>query len=237
MRLAENIQSELGNEQRQVRDAYGVVLVLVLASTMMLIAAGAPLPSGIVALAALLQVGALLITLKVSGFSRASRTVGSVTFSLLFVAALLGVFYGSNDGRVAALMAWILLAAVTIVSVGRRLRTYKRVTVQMVMGLLVVYVLLGVTFGLTYALIEYVYPGAFAQGQQGISGSVYFSFVTLSTLGYGDVSPGIDIMRSLAVAEAIVGQLYLVSIVSVAASRLGSVRERIRPPEDAEDAE
>ncbi len=99
------------------------------------------------------------------------------------------------------------------------------------MGLLVVYVLIGVTFGLTYELIEFLNPAAFAQGQQGISGSVYFSFVTLSTLGYGDVSPGIDIMRSLAVAEAIIGQLYLVSIVSVAASRLGSVRERIRPEE------
>ena len=59
MPLVETIQAELGDEQRQVRDAYGVVLVLVLVSTMMLIAAGAPLPTVIVALAALLQVGAL----------------------------------------------------------------------------------------------------------------------------------------------------------------------------------
>ena len=133
---------------------------------------------------------------------------------------VLGGLHGSSAGRVAALVLWTLL---TIgddnASVGRRLATYKRVTVQLVMGLLVVYVLIGVTFGLTYELIEFLNPAAFAQGQQGISGSVYFSFVTLSTLGYGDVSPGIDIMRSLAVAEAIVGQLYLVSIVSVAASR------------------
>jgi len=84
---------------------------------------------------------------------------------------------------------------------------------------------------LTYALMEYLDPAAFTQGVQGISGSVYFSFVTLATLGYGDVTPASDLMRSLAVAEAVVGQLYLVSVVSVAASRLGSVRERLRPEE------
>ena len=198
---------------------------------MMLIAAGAPLPTAIVALAALLQVGALILTLRVSGFSRRYRTVGSTVFVLLFAMGIYGGLHGSSVGRVAALVLWMLLVLVTIASVGRRLATYKRVTVQLVMGLLVVYVLIGVAFGLTYELIEYLNPAAFAQGQQGISGSVYFSFVTLSTLGYGDVSPGIDIMRSLAVAEAIVGQLYLVSIVSVAASRLGSVRERVRPEE------
>ena len=103
----------------------------------------------------------------------------------------------------AALVLWILLVMVTIAAVGRRLATYKRVTVQLVMGLLVIYVLVGVAFGLTYEMIEFLNPAAFAQGQQGISGAVYFSFVTLATLGYGDVSPGIDIMRSLAVAEAV----------------------------------
>lgn len=231
MPLADKIQTEFGDEQRQVRDAYGAVLVLVLVSTLMLIAAGAPLPTAIVGLAALLQVSALVITMRVSGFSRRSQTVGSTLFVLLFMAGVIGGLHGSSAGRIAALVLWILLTIVTITSVGRRLATYRRVTVQLVMGLLVIYVLVGVAFGLTYELIEFLNPAAFAQGQQGISGSVYFSFVTLATLGYGDVSPGIDIMRSLAVAEAVIGQLYLVSVVSVAASRLGSVRERIRPEE------
>jgi hypothetical protein len=233
MPLTQKIQAELGDEQRQVRDAYGAVLLLVLASTLMLIAAGAPLPTVIVGVAALLQVGALVITMRVSGFSRRSRTVGSTLFVLLFLAGVFGGVHGSDAGRVAALTLWILLTMVTITAVGRRLATYRRVTVQLVMGLLVIYVLVGVTFGLTYELIEFLNPAAFTQGAQGISGSVYFSFVTLATLGYGDVTPGVDIMRSLAVAEAVVGQLYLVSVVSVAASRLGSVRERIRP-EDPE---
>jgi len=231
MPLVDKIQTELGDEQRQVRDAYGAVLLLVLASTMMLIAAGAPMPTVIVAFAALLQVGALVLTLRVSGVSRRSRTVGSTVFVLLFAAGILGTALGGPAGRVAAVVAWILLTILTITAVGRRLTTYTRVTIQLVMGLLVIYVLVGVTFGLVYELIEFLNPAAFTQGAQGISGSVYFSFVTLATLGYGDVTPGIDIMRSLAVAEAVVGQLYLVSVVSVAASRLGSVRERMRPEE------
>ncbi len=231
MPLAEVIKSELGDEQRQVRDAYGAVLLLVLASTMMLIAAGAPLPTVVVGIAALLQVGALVITMRVSGFSRRSRTVGSTLFVLMFVAGIFGGVQGGTSGRVTAIVLWALLVVVTIVAVGRRLATYRRVTVQLVMGLLVIYVLVGVAFGLIYQLIENLNPEAFVQGAQGISGSVYFSFVTLATLGYGDVTPGADIMRSLAVAEAVVGQLYLVSVVSVAASRLGSIRERIRPEE------
>ncbi len=215
-------------EERQVRDAYGATLLFVLATALVLIAAGAPLPSGIVAVGALLQVGALLLTLRVSGFSPRTRTIGSAVFVGLFVIAVAAVFLGGGAGRLTGILLWIGLTLVTIIAVVRRLATYERVTLQLVMGLLVVYVLVGVAFGLTYVFVEYLRPDAFTQGTQGISGAVYFSFVTLATLGYGDVTPGIDIMRALAIAEAVIGQLYLVSVVSVAASRLGSFRERAK---------
>jgi len=133
MPLTDKIHVELGDEQRQVRDAYGAVLLLVLASTMMLIAAGAPLPTGIVGLSAFLQVGALLITLRVSGFSRRFRMAGSTAFILIFAVGLFAALHGSPIGRLIALLLWMILVVVTIIAIGRRLRTYTRVTVQLVM--------------------------------------------------------------------------------------------------------
>ena len=52
-------------------------------------------------------------------------------------------------------------------------------------------------------------------------------FVTMSTTGYGDLVPAVGVPRALAIAEAMVGQLYLVSVVAVAVSRMAA-RERVR---------
>jgi hypothetical protein len=211
-------------EERRVRDAYGASLFFVLVSTLILIAAGAPLPSSVVAFGAVLQIGALLLTLRVSGFSARLRAILTAVMACAFLAGPAAIMLGGETGLYFGLSLWMMLVLTTIVAVLKRLWTYKRITVQLVMGLLVVYILIGVLFGLGYTSVEVANPDAFAQGHQGVSGAMYFSFVTLATLGYGDVSPRADLMRALAVAEAIIGQLYLVSVVSVAVSRLGLVR-------------
>jgi Ion channel len=77
------------------------------------------------------------------------------------------------------------------------------------------YVLAGVFAGAFYSVMEWTWPGSFAilgqsaQGQLPLSTAAYFSFVTLATLGYGDVVPVSEAARSLVVFEAIAGQLYL----------------------------
>ncbi len=221
--MTEHPIQDTPSEQRQVRDAYGIALLLVLGSVLGLIIAGSPVVSPLAALAGLLQVVALIVTLRVSGVSRKLSTTGSVLISLAFVAGVVAALGGSAGARY-TLAIWVALTVATIAAIVRRLATYRHVNLQLVMGLLVVYVLLGVMFGLAYTLVESFTGAAFAQGRQGISGGIYFSFVTLSTLGYGDLSPQADVARALAVAEAIVGQLYLVSVVSLAVSRLGTRR-------------
>jgi voltage-gated potassium channel len=213
-------------EQRQVRDAYGVALLFVMLSVLTLIAFGPRASVLLILTSAALQLGALVITLKVSGFSARSWTIGSIVIIALFAAGVLSYALGDRPGHLLGLLLWILLTLVTIATIIRRIGSYERITIQLLMGLLVVYLLVGVTFGLCYCTIELVTGNAFAQGMQGVSGSVYFSFITMATVGFGDVSPGNDIVRALAVAEAIAGQLYLVSVVSVAVSRLGARRSR-----------
>jgi hypothetical protein len=84
------------------------------------------------------------------------------------------------------------------------------VSVHHVQGAVAAYLLLGLVWAAAYALVAAIHPGAFASSvslQQDRS-FVYYSFVTLTTVGYGDVSPVHPTARSLAILEALVGQLY-----------------------------
>jgi hypothetical protein len=142
---------------------------------------------------------------------------------------------GGSTGAVFALVAWFALVAITIVAIGRRLRHYHHVTIALVLGLLCVYLLIGHLFGLAYTIASVLTPNAFTEAHQGIAGNVYFSFITMATVGYGDIAPVHPFVRSLAVLEAVMGQLYLVGVVSLAVGRLGRPRERVLEDDRTEE--
>jgi hypothetical protein len=214
--------SEGAVEQTQVRDAYGAAFLLVLVSTLMLIAAGADIGSRFAAAAGILQFIALVVTLRVSGARRRGALIAYGVALVGFALAILAVTTGGESRTVIGLGLWLFLVLVTIAAIFRRLVTYRTLNVQFVLGLLTVHILMGLAFGLAYLMNELSTAQAFAQGPQGLSGSIYFSFVTIATLGYGDISPASDFVRALAVAEAIIGQIYLVSVVAFAVGRLGT---------------
>jgi hypothetical protein len=88
------------------------------------------------------------------------------------------------------------------------------------------YLLAGVFFALSYWLIEQLLPGSFAgPGDFSRVGALYFSFVTLATLGYGDIVPRTDVARGLAIVEGVGGQLFL----AVMVARLVSLYARVEP--------
>ncbi|MGH7928224.1 MAG: potassium channel family protein, partial [Candidatus Binatia bacterium] len=88
------------------------------------------------------------------------------------------------------------------------------------------YLLAGVFFALSYWLIEQLVPGSFAgPGDFSRVSALYFSFVTLATLGYGDIVPRTDVARGLAIVEAVGGQLFL----AVMVARLVSLYARVEP--------
>ena len=208
-------------DARGVRDAYGIALALILLSTFALIAGHAPLRSVYAACAALLQFVALGVTLRVSGVNRRGlRGMAAVALAIT-AASLAALMFGGQRGEVLGIVLWLALTLLTGFSIFHRLRSYRQVNLPLVLGLLCVYLLLGIAFSLGYLLAERVDPAAFGPAVQNISGTTYFSFITLATVGYGDIAPAGSIVRALAVAEAIVGQLYLVSVVSLAVSRLG----------------
>jgi voltage-gated potassium channel len=82
------------------------------------------------------------------------------------------------------------------------------------------YMLAGVFFGVFYWVLEHTWPGSFAipgdgvQGHFSLTGAIYYSFVTLATLGYGDIVPRSEAARGLAIIEAVAGQLYLAVLIA-----------------------
>ncbi len=109
------------------------------------------------------------------------------------------------------------------------------VTGYRVMGGVAGYLLIGLTWAFAYDILVQQVPGAihFLPGTaSGLPGQpshlIYFSFVTLTTVGYGDVYPASPAARSLAIAEALVGQLYIAILIS----SLVGMALRTRPERD-----
>jgi Ion channel len=102
------------------------------------------------------------------------------------------------------------------------------------------YLLAGIFFGVFYWVLERTWPGSLAVPGEGAQSNfslpvaIYYSFVTLTTLGYGDIVPRSDAVRGLAIMEAVAGQLYLAvmiaRLVSLYASGEGKGNQR-----DAQD--
>jgi hypothetical protein len=114
----------------------------------------------------------------------------------------------------------VCLGALAAITVERAFRP-GRVTGYRVLGGIAGYLLIGYTWAYAYQLLLQHLPNAirFAPGMDdSLPGQpehlIYFSFTTLTTVGYGDVAPANPIARSLAVAEALVGQLYLAILIA-----------------------
>ena len=93
----------------------------------------------------------------------------------------------------------------------------REVTADVIIASVCVYFLIGLMWGFVYSILETLQPGSFlvAQGQMDrLANFVYYSFVTLTTLGYGDIAPLSAPARSLSALEAIMGQLYIAILIA-----------------------
>lgn len=97
------------------------------------------------------------------------------------------------------------------------------VSVNRLMGALCIYLLLGTLWSIFYAFIEFGIPDAFrypgAQATNLTAEFLYYSFVTLTTLGYGDITPVHPVARTFSYLEAVAGQLFLAVLVAALVGR------------------
>jgi hypothetical protein len=101
----------------------------------------------------------------------------------------------------------------------------EQVSTETVYAALSTYLLVGLFFGMIYWSLERRFPQSFSgPGEMTETAAVYYSFVTLSTLGYGDITPRSEIARGIAVFEVIGGQLFLAVMIARLISVFGTKR-------------
>jgi hypothetical protein len=112
----------------------------------------------------------------------------------------------------------VMFFAYMIVNILVFIYKQDKVTRDLVTGAVVVYLLMAIMWTFIYRVIETVHPGSFTIPTTDIHERmrlIYFSLVTITTLGYGDIVPKTSLATSLATLEAVVGQLYLVTTVAL----------------------
>ena len=111
----------------------------------------------------------------------------------------------------------VLFFAYMIVNILSFIYRQDKVTRDLIFSAVVVYLLMAIMWTFIYTVIETAHPGSFTIPTTDIHERmrfIYFSLVTITTLGYGDIVPKTSLASSLATLEAVVGQLYLVTTVA-----------------------
>ncbi len=156
------------------------------------------------------------------GRGRAALTLISI-LAVTFLAARGAtlVWPGSRAGLVVSLLVALGLYGMALVGVGREVFQADSVSLGTLRGAVCLYLLIGIFWATLYAVVETVHPGSFSfpdpagageavEASRGaVAGFFYYSFVTLTTLGYGDIAPRTEIARTLSWFEAMVGQLFI----------------------------
>ena len=117
-------------------------------------------------------------------------------------------------GSLCGIVFFVFIIVTILVFIFRQ----DEVSIDLIAGAAVVYLLMATMWAYAYRVIEMISPGSFsfAQSQSAESHSpfLYYSYVTITTLGYGDIAPVSTTAKSCAILEAVVGQLYLVITVA-----------------------
>jgi Ion channel len=215
-------------ERLRAPDSYGLLLVLILASIVASAAFSGTHLGRVVTIVFL--GGTLLFAMRTSRAGHRFRQIASVAVPLMVVAA--AVFEALSNASVsrsitAGFSAALVVAALS--AIFSRLATHSTISIQTVLGALSMYLLLGLLFASVFALLASASGDAFfAQGAAAESSVnyIYFSYVTIATVGYGDLSAAGNLGKMLSASEALVGQLFLVTVVALLVTNLGKARRR-----------
>jgi Ion channel len=110
---------------------------------------------------------------------------------------------------------WTLIGLLSALAALRFAIGATQVDAEHLYAALSAYLLAGIYVGLLYWVLEQIKPGTFSfTGEFSQASAIYFSFVTLATLGYGDIVPRADVARGIAVVEGVGGQLFLAVLVA-----------------------
>jgi Ion channel len=206
-------------------DSYGLLSILVIASIIVTVWSDTTVGN---VLTVLFQGVALLFAL-VTSRARAATIRAAIALVLLSViGAAVGSAVASSTGLVISSGVRAALTIAALVAIAHRLGTHPVVSGETLLGAICVYLLIGLLFAAVDGMVEGIQGTAFfvQVARTTWMDRLYFSYVTLATVGFGDLTPATDAGRVSAITEALTGQLYLVSVVAVVVGNLGRLRNR-----------
>lgn len=229
--------SPSGSHRAQHR--YGIVLALtILAILFSILAPDTPVGRAVAVVLQGAMLFAVIVTSRETGWRERDRdlhpqgTLATLTVAVLFgLAVLVGLNVVPRWVGSAATAAALAVVLVVLTRGIVRLVRARGVTLQAVAGALTTYLLIGLEFALVVRVIvglsghpyfEQVTNAAVTQSQE-----IYFSFTTLTTTGYGDLSPVLSVGRALSVLEMLIGQIYLVTVIGLLVGNLRRSSERV----------
>jgi hypothetical protein len=222
-------------ESRTPPDRYEMVFLLLMTSFVATAVLSSP-RARVVDL--VLYLGALVLTMRTVRFQH--RTALLVRWGLAAGTAIIVLLILVIPSRLVAGLAALWTAGILVfifaMIVGRILQ-HRVVSLQTILGALSAYLLVGFLFTALFAATDRLTAGPlFAGGGPTNTTEIqYFAFITLTTTGYGDLTPAHEPARSLAVLDALCGQIFLVTLVARLVSVFGTVRRR--PGDEAGPAE
>jgi hypothetical protein len=208
---------------RHGRQRYGLLLLAIM-SAFFVQGIAQPGPWEQVVVTVLLAL-TLLLSLWAANSVPTLMLLALVIAVLLVVVSIAEAIAGNVEGagaRLANLFLVVLAPPAIVFGVVRSLRAHSGVTVEAVFGVLCLYILVGMGFALLYGAVANFNDGVFfADGKAASSARcLYYSFTTLTTVGYGDYTAASNLGHTLSNLEALIGQIYLVTVVSVIVSNL-----------------
>ena len=217
-------------------DSYGLLLLMIMVSLVVASITSEGRENLMAVLQTVVLAGTFLFALHTSDAERWMYYV-SVVLIAAAGSASVALDAGTKSGAAIDAFAALLIVLGGLFVIGRRFAAHPVITGQSVLAALCIYLLFGLAYASVYGFIGALDPtGLFGpvNGAQTNLVRIYYSFITLCTVGYGDFVPYANITRMIAVTEALVGQVYLVTIVALLVSHVGHERprrEQRRPPE------
>jgi len=142
------------------------------------------------------------------------RSLLLVILTALWLARPVTAWLGDLTLSQVILSAWTVIGLFAAVAALRFAMHGAKVDAEHLFAALSAYLLAGLYFGLLYWSLEQIHPGTVTATNFSRTGAMYYSFVTLATIGYGDIVPRTDIARGLAIVEGVGGQLFLAVLVA-----------------------
>ena len=211
---------------RRARDRYDAVLgLLVLGYLLSAISVAGPgrVVTGAVYLAALIVAWASSVLRRLRG------QLAAATLLVLALPVAVARLSGAEQTANVLGSLWLsLVLLLTLVTIVGRILQHDEVSLQTLFGALSAYLMIGLIFASWYAALQTVGNGTLFAGTHDANGKTlqYFSFITLTTTGYGDFVPATDLARAVAVLEALIGQIFLATLVARLVASFAGRRRR-----------